>query len=81
MGKNFVIDTGAEVSAISKKVYEAIGQPRLCNPNKVLCGPGRQTLTVLGCCTVNLSYEQHKVSQKVYVVHKLANNLLGCLLS
>ena len=70
----FVIDTGAEVSAISKKVCEAIGQPRLCNPNKVLCGPGSM---VLGCCAVNLSYKQHKVSQKVYVVHKLANNLPG----
>ena len=73
----FVIDTGAEVSAISRNVYEAIGQPRLYNPNKILCGPGRQVLNVLGCCTVKLSYKQHRVSQKVYVVHKLANNLLG----
>ena len=73
-----MIDTGAEVSAISKNVHEAIGQlPRLYNPNKILCGPGRQVFNVLGCCTVKLSYKQYRVSQKVYVVHKLANNLFG----
>ena len=32
----FVIDTGAEVSAISKKVYEAIGQPRLQSQQSTL---------------------------------------------
>ena len=40
----------------------------------MFCGPGRQ---VLGYCRVKLSYKQHRLSQKVYVVHKLANNLLG----
>ena len=62
----FVIDTGAEVSAISKDVYDANGRPRLYNPNKILCGPGRQVLNVLGCCMVTLSYKQHRVSQKVF---------------
>ena len=45
--------------------------------SSILCGPGRQVLNVLGCCMVTLSYKQHRVSQKVYEVHKLANNLLG----
>ena len=42
----FVIDTGAEVSAISQEIYEVIGAPQLHRPKRVLCGPGRQTLDV-----------------------------------
>jgi len=34
----FKVDTGAEVTANSKEVYDAIGQPRLNKPTKVLCG-------------------------------------------
>ena len=74
---SFVIDTGAEVSAISKDVFEAIGKPQMINPTKVLCSPGRQVLDVLGCSTVKLSYKQRSIKQKVYVIRKLANNLLG----
>ena len=50
----FKVDTGAEVTAISKEVYDAIGQPRLTKPTKVLCGPSRQPLDVLGRTTVHL---------------------------
>ena len=74
---SFVIDTGAEVSAMSKDIYEAIGKPQLDKPTKVLCGPGRQTLDVLGCCTVKISYKQQSIHQPVYVIRKLTNNLLG----
>ena len=35
----FKIDTGAEVSAISTDVYEAIGQPNL----QILCGPDKSS--------------------------------------
>ena len=47
------------------------------NPKKILCGPGRQVLNVLGCCTVKLSYKQHRVGRTVYMVNKLSNNLMG----
>ena len=44
-----MIDTGAEVSAISENIFKAIGSTQLHILEKVLCGPGKQTLNVLGC--------------------------------
>ena len=52
----FKIDTGAEVSAISTDVFEAIGQPNLRKPTKILCGPDKSPLKVLGCATVQLTH-------------------------
>ena len=72
-----MIDTGAEVSAISENIFKAIGSPQLHKPEKVLCGPGRQTLDALGCCTVEISHKNLKTIQPVYVIHNLRNNLLG----
>ena len=73
----FVIDTGAEVSAISLEIYEVIGAPQLHRPKRVLCGPGRQTLDVRGCCTVKISHKHLNTIQTLYVIHNLNNNLLG----
>ena len=73
----FVIDTGAEVSAISQEIYEVIGAPQLHRPKRVLCGPGRQTLDVRGCCTVKISHKHLNTIQTVYVIHNINNNLLG----
>ena len=66
----FKIDTGAEVTAISKKVY--VG-----NPTKILCGPSRHPLDVWGCITVQLRYKQHTIRHHMYVVKTLNQNLLG----
>ena len=37
----------------------------------------RQTLDVLGCCTVEISHKNLNTIQPVYVIHNLRNNLLG----
>ena len=37
----FKIDTGAEVTTISKDAYKTIGQPKLQCPSKILCGPNK----------------------------------------
>ena len=73
----FKIDTGAEVTAISKDVYMAIGHPKLQRPGKILCGPNKQPLDVLGCITVQLAYKQRSIRHHVYVVKSLNQNLLG----
>ena len=73
----FKIDTGAEVSAISTDVFEAIGQPDLQKPTKILCGPDKTPLEVLGCATVQLTYKKVSIKHCVYVIRRLSNNLLG----
>ena len=75
----FKVDTEAEVMAISKEVYDAIGQPRLNKPTKVLCGLSRQPLDVLGRITVNLRYKNKAIKHQMYVVQTLNQNLLGLL--
>ena len=74
----FKIDTGAEVTAISKDVYKAIGHPKLQRPNKVLCVPNKQPLNVLGCIAVHLVYEQRSLRHHVYVIDSLNQNLVSC---
>ena len=44
----FKIDTGPEVTAISKDVYMAIGHPKLQRPGKILYGPNNNLWTYLG---------------------------------
>ena len=73
----FKIDTRAGVSAISKDVFEAIGRPSLWKPTKILCGPYKTALDVLGCATVQLSYKELSIKHHVYVIQCLSNNLLG----
>jgi len=63
----FKVDTGAEVTAISKEVYDAFGQPQLNKPTKVLSGPSRQPLDVLGHITVNLRYKNKAIKYPMYV--------------
>ena len=45
----FKLDTGAEVTAISEETYRKLS---LQQPTKVLYGPARQTLDVVGEVTV-----------------------------
>ena len=61
------MDTGAEVSAISTDVFEAIGQPNL----------QKSPLKVLGCATVQLTHKQTTIKHRVYVIQHLSNNLQG----
>ena len=74
-----MIDTGDEVSAISKNIFEVIGSSKLHKPTNILCGPGGQTLDVLGCCMVKISHNNLSTNQPVCVIHNLSNNLLGLL--
>ena len=53
----FKLDTGAEVTAVSKEVWEVLRKPTLQRPDKQLFGPAHQPLKVLGYFTGHLSYK------------------------
>lgn len=73
----FDIDTGAEVSVISKPRHTKIGSPSLSLPNKTLRGPSNYSLHVSGCFTGVLKHRSQEVQQKIFVVQHLRRNLLG----
>ena len=74
---SFKLDTGAQVTAITQQTYDALGRPQLRKPSKILYGPARQTLGVIGQFSVTLSHGHKSSKQKVFVVRNLRNNLLG----
>lgn len=74
---SFKLDTGAEVTAVSGEAIKQLGQVSLQKPKKILCGPDRKPLKVLGCVSLTLTHKGKTSRQVVYVIHKLKNNLLG----
>ena len=74
---SFKLDTGAEVTAISEETFLQIGGAKLQKPTKILYGPARQTLNVLGQFMTTLQHEQHTSLQPVFVIRGLKNDLLG----
>ena len=74
----FKLDTGAEVTAISHTTYQQLPDaPPLSTPSRVLCGPARKPLQVLGQCEIDLSYRERSTKQQLFVVAELKSNLLG----
>ena len=73
----FDIDTGAEVSVISKPRHTKIGSPSLSLPNKTLRGPSNYSLHVSGFFTGVLKHRRQEVQQNTFVVQHLRRNLLG----
>ena len=73
----FKLDTGAEVTAISRATYLCIKKPKLSIPEKTLYGPSRQPLNTLGQFQGKISYRGVDVMQNIYVVEGLKINLLG----
>ena len=73
----FKLDTGAEVTAISDATHQRLGKPTLHPTDKLLYGPSRQPLQVLGKFNGILIHKGIQAQQPVYVVKKLRRNLLG----
>ena len=73
----FKLDTGAEVTAISEETYLSIKKPQLTSPQKILYGPSRQPLKVIGQFTGHFTHRNKIVQQPTYVVDGLKTNLLG----
>jgi len=75
--KPFKLDTGAEVTAISKSTWESLRKPLLHSPNKQLFCPARQPLQVLGHLQAQLCHKAVEATQQVFVVKGLKTDLLG----
>ena len=73
----FKLDKGAEVTTISEETHQHLGKPQLHPPGKLLCGPSRQPLQVLGQFLGKLTHEAKVSQQQVFVVKGLKTNLLG----
>ena len=73
----FKIDTGAEVTAISHRTYLQMSTGELSDPEKILYGPSRQPLPVIGQFSGNLVHKGKVSTQTVYVIEGLKINLLG----
>ena len=73
----FEIDTGAEVTVISKARHEKIGSPPLSQPGKTLRGPSNYSLPVTGRFSGLLKRGSQEVQQEIFVVQNLRRQLLG----
>ena len=71
------LDTGAEVTAISKNTWKELGKPALKSPDKHLFGPAQQQLVVKGHFTCHLSHNDREAQQQIFMVDNLKTNLLG----
>ena len=71
------LDTGAEVTALSKETYQMLGSPLLSGATKSLYGPSHSPLKTLGSLQCKMAYLDRTTTQTVYVVEGLKTNLLG----
>ena len=63
---------------MSEESFRKLKGKNLKEPSRLLYGPGRQPLNVLGQFTERLHYKQKSSLQKIFVVKGLRTNLL-CL--
>ena len=73
----FKLDTGAEVTAIGSDLHVHLGSPTMNTPDKVLFGPSREPLKMLGHFLANMAHKSKTAEQQVLVVEGLKTNLLG----
>ena len=73
----FKLDTGAEVTAISKEDYKKLKKPPLSSPEKILYGPSQQTLKSIGQFLGEFSHTSKVIRQPIFVIDGLRTNLLG----
>ena len=75
----FKLDTGAEVTAISERTYRSLQGIPPQRASKVLYGPARQALDVIGQFTEIVIHKKKSAVQTIFVVRGLKTNLLGFL--
>ena len=73
----FKLDTGAEMTAITSDAYLLLGKPQLNAADRLLCGPSRHPLSVLGKFECDLAIKGKVTKQDIFVVKELKHNLLG----
>ena len=73
----FKIDTGAEVTAISKETWLTLDEPELQSSDKLLYGPAKKPLKSTGHFHSDISHKGRISQQQIFVVDDLKTNLLG----
>ena len=74
----FKIDTGADVTVIPDKIYEALRPtPTLVKSSKTLFGPDHTSLPVRGCFVGKIQKGDKTTEQEIFVVNGTRNALLG----
>ena len=73
----FKLDTGAEVTAVSEKVFANLKNTKLQKASRILLGPARQKLDILGQFDGHFLYKGETCQHTVFVVKGLKTNLLG----
>ena len=68
---------GAEVTAVSEDVFASLQNVKLQEANRVLLGPARQKLDVLGQFEGHFNHEGEACQHIVFVIKGLKTNLLG----
>lgn len=74
----FKLDTGAEVTVISKQMYDSLPNANaLGKPTKVLYGVGHQPLGVLGSFSCTLQHKNKLTTEEIFVIPTLTEALLS----
>ena len=73
----FKIDTGADVTVIPESVFKRIRNANLMHSDRILCGPARNALHVIGQFNATLKHRGGVTSEEVYVVRGLQTPLIG----
>ena len=75
----FKLDTGTEVIAVSKYMYnnKLRNAPLLNTPQCKLCGSSTKPLNVLDQCWREYAYKEMSSNQQIFVVYGLRYKLLG----
>lgn len=71
------IDTGAEVTVISEKLWRSVGRPELTPPDRTLCSPDSRSIPTLGKFLGAFTHGTRQAEGDVYVAKKLTKSLLG----
>ena len=72
-----ILDTGAEVTAISEESLGKLKNISLRKPAKLLYGPTCNVLEVIGQFVATLKTDERVSKQSIFVVRGLKSNLLG----
>ncbi|XP_064486119.1 uncharacterized protein LOC135398664 [Ornithodoros turicata] len=77
MAVSFMVDTGADVSAVPQSALAENTKKRIRPATKVLYGPGRSRLHPVGQAEVQMSWNGKTTRQEIFVMDKLEHALLG----
>ena len=73
----FKTDTGADVTVIPESVFKRIRNANLMHSDRILCGPAKNALHVIGQFNATLKHRGGVTSEEVYVVRGLQTPLIG----